>query len=132
MDDITANTLLTLSDTIKRTTAPETTNGSRWEVQLSAAPCREWLDLFKLAGDASLGVVRAPQRVVFDRASAVFKSDEEHVEQWIALIDQWIVVTDGRYRASLDEASRVLSVRLDTEAQQRERIQQLNERFKNL
>jgi hypothetical protein len=33
---------------------------------------------------------------------------------------------------SLDEASRQRSMRLDEEAKQRERIQQMNDRFKNL
>jgi hypothetical protein len=70
--------------------------------------------------------------VIFDRASVVFKSDEDHVEQWIEAIDKWIASAEARYVMSLDEASRKRSLRLDDEARQRERIQQLNERFKNL
>jgi hypothetical protein len=59
-------------------------------------------------------------------------SDEDHVEQWIGAIDKWIAWAEARYALSLDEASRQRSIRLDDEARQRERIQQLNERFKNL
>lgn len=132
MNNITAQAPLTRMDAIRRTTAPETTNGSRWEVQLSAAPPREWLELFNLAAGASTAAALAPQRVLFDRASAVFKSDEDHVEQWIESIDRWIAWTEGRYLVSLDEASRERSTRMDAEAKRRERIQQLNDRFKNL
>jgi hypothetical protein len=130
----TAHAALTRTDAIKRTTGPQTTNGSQWEVQLSAVPAPAWLEFFKRSGEgsASRAASPQPQRVVFDRASAVFKSDEDHVEQWIAAIDIWIARTEARYSMSLDEASRARSARLDAEARQRERIQQLNDRFKNL
>ena len=118
------------TETIKRISAPETANGSRWEVKLSAIPSREWLEFFKTADRASGGL--SPQIVVFDRASASFKSDEAHVEQWIQAIDKWIATADARYRASVDEARVQRSLRLDAEAEQRERIQQMNDRFKNL
>ncbi len=120
----------TQPEAIKRTTAPETSNGSRWQIQLSAVPTREWLAFFKISGRAS--GVASPQLVVFDRAEASFKSDEDHVEHWIASIDKWLAWTDARYRLSVDEASRERSVKLDAEAKERERIQQLNARFKNL
>ena len=130
----TGHTGLTRTDVIRRSTAPETTDGSRWEVQLSAAPPPEWLQFFKQSGGASVSSSTAPrpQRVIFDRASVVFKSDEDHVEQWIEAIDKWIASAEARYVMSLDEASRKRSLRLDDEARQRERIQQLNDRFKNL
>jgi hypothetical protein len=128
------HTGLTRMDVIRRTTAPVTTNGSRWEVQLSAPPPPEWLQFFKQAGAASVSAIAAlrPQRVTFDRTSVVFNSDENHVEQWIEAIDKWIAWAEVRYVSSLDEASRQRSIRLDDEARQRERIQQLNDRFKNL
>src|SRR5438132_1214584 len=125
---------LTRTDVIKRTTGPETTNGSRWEVQLSATPPPEWLEFFKQSGAASASSATSPrpQRVTFDRACVVFKCDEDHVEQWIEAIDKWIALAEARYVTSLDEASRQRSMRLDDQAKQRERIQQLNDRFKNL
>jgi hypothetical protein len=115
---------------IKRTSAPETMDGTRWHVQLSGTPTRAWLDFFKAAGKSD--GTTSPQLVVFDRASASFKSDEDHVEQWIEALDRWIASTDARYRLSVDEANRERTVKLDAEAKQRERIQQLNDRFKNL
>jgi hypothetical protein len=131
MTDTTAERAPAQTDTIKRTTAPATTDGSRWEVQLSGVPTREWLQFFKMIPGAS-GTALSPQRLVFDRASAVFKSDEDHVEQWIEAIDRWFASAQARYALSLDEASRERTVRLDAEAKQRDRIQQLNDRFKNL
>lgn len=128
--DATTRELIAHMDAIKRTSAPETTNGSRWQVQLSAIPSREWLEFFKMAGK-SVGVA-SPHLVVFDRASAAFKSDEDHVEHWITSLDAWIASTDARYRLSLDEARRERSIRLDNEAKQRERVQELNDRFKHL
>ncbi|HEV8617077.1 MAG TPA: hypothetical protein VGU22_16415 [Methylomirabilota bacterium] len=132
MSNLPVRTPLTRLDAIRRTTPPETANGSQWEVQLSAAPPREWLEFFKLSGDTSMAAALAPRRVVFDRASAVFKSDEDHVPQWIESIDKWIACTESRYLMSLDEASRERSMRMDAEAKQRERIQLMNDRFKTL
>lgn len=120
------------TDRIKRITPPETKDGTRWIVQLSAAPTAEWLKFFKMSGEASASAVMSPPRIVFDRASASFRSTEDHVEAWIVSLDRWIAWTESRYRMSLDEASRERTTRLDTEARQRERIQEMNERFKNL
>lgn len=131
-DSTTPQTAPARTDAIRRTTGPETKNGSRWEVQLSGVPSRQWLEFFKNAGGASVAAAASPQRVVFDRASAVFTSDEDHVEQWIASIDKWIAWAEARYAMSLDDASRERSDRLEAEARQRERIQQMNDRFKNL
>jgi hypothetical protein len=130
--DSTVYTGLTRPDVITRTTAPETTNGTRWEVQLTATPPPAWAEFFKQSAEASSATSPRPHRVTLDRTSIVFKSDEDHVEQWIHAIDTWIEWADARYVMSLDEASRERSRRLDDEAKQRERIQQMNERFKNL
>ena len=117
-------------EVIRRTSPPATTDGARWSVELSATPPRLWLDFFKAA--AKSDGTTSPMLVVFDRASASFKSDEDHVVQWIEALDRWIAATDARYRLSVDEAHRERSVKLDAEAKQRERVQQLNDRFKNL
>lgn len=120
---------------IKRTSAPATEDGTRWHVQLSGAPSTAWLEFFKQAGEASTSSSAAsprPQRVTFDQASIVFKSDEDHVEAWIEGIDRWIASADTRYVMSVEEESRQRSLRLDDEAKKRERILRLNDRFKNL
>ena len=68
----------------------------------------------------------------FDRASAVFKSDEDQVELWIASIDKWIASPNARYLTTLEQARRERFDRVDAEAKEKERIQQLNDRFKDL
>ena len=125
-----AQEAITRMDEIKRTSAPETRNGSQWEVQLSASPPSQWLEFFKLAGESS--AIAVPNRVVFDRATAFFKSDEQHVEHWIHSIDKWIASTNARYATSIEQASRERATRQDAETREKERIRQLNERFKNL
>ena len=116
-------------DDIKRTTPPQTGNGRDWQVQLNAIPTRQWLELFELSGKSSLPV---PQRVAFDRDTISFRSDEQRVEQWIRSIDEGIAATNTRHTARLDQASRARATREDAETSERERIRQLNDRFKNL
>ena len=116
-------------DDIRRITPPQTENGRQWQVQLNATPSREWLELFELAGKSSLPV---PQRVAFDRDTADFKSDEEHVEKWIRSIDEGIALTNARYAARLNQASLARATRETAETDARERVRQLNDRFKNL
>ncbi|MBI1736332.1 MAG: hypothetical protein HYR51_14260 [Candidatus Rokubacteria bacterium] len=116
-------------DDIKRITAPSTRNGREWQVQLSAAPLREWLEIFKRSGESS---VTNLQRVVFDRDTAFFTGGAEHVEDWIRAIDKGIAATNERYAASLDQASRARATRETAETVEKERIRELNERFKNL
>lgn len=117
-------------DAIKRTTGPQTTNGRRWEVQLSATPSVEWMELFKVAGESSARAV--PQRVEFDRTSAYFRSDEDQVEYWVASIDRWIAATNAKYLRILEQVRQQRVDRLDAETKERERIQRLNDRFKDL
>jgi hypothetical protein len=117
-------------DEIKRTAGPQTTNGRRWEVQLSDSPTAVWLVLFKASDEVSDKVV--PKRVEFDRATAFFKCEEDQVEQWIASLDRWIASTNARYRASLEELWRERFDRVDAETKEKERIERLNDRFKNL
>lgn len=121
---------ITQVDEIKRTTGPQTTNGRRWEVQLSGIPPGEWLQLFKVSGESSAKAL--PKRVEFDRASAVFTSDEAQVEHWIEAIDKWIASTNARYLMSLEQVRRERFDRLDAEAKEKDRIQRLNDRFKDL
>jgi hypothetical protein len=107
-------------DEIKRPSGPQTTKGKRWEVQLSAIPSREWREeLFKTIGEFSRTV--APRRLEFDQACVVIES-----------IDKWFASTNARHRVSLERAQRERSDRLDADAKERERIQQMNDRFRNL
>ena len=131
MTSATAREDISSMDEIKRTSGPQTTNGRRWEVQLSAIPSSRWLEIFKMSGESSQAKA-LPQRVEFDRGSAFFNSDEDQVEHWIASIDRWIASTNARYQAILEQARRERFDRLDAEMKEKERIQQLNDRFRNL
>ena len=121
---------ITHVDEIKRTTGPQTTNATRWEVQLNASPSREWIELFKVSGGCSK--IAPPSRVEFDRATAVFKSDEDHVAQWIGSIDRWIASTNARHRLRLEQVHRERADRVEAVVRETARIQQLNDRFKDL
>ena len=118
------------ADEIKRTSGPQTTDGKRWEVQLRATPSREWRDLFKTSGESSSTIV--PRRLEFDRAGVVFQSDEDHVKPWIESIDKWIASTNARHRIGVEQVRRERSDRLDADARERDRIRQLNDRFRDL
>jgi len=118
------------ADEIKRTSGPQTTNGKRWQVQISASPSREWRDHFKASGEVSTSV--ASRRLEFDEASVAFQSDEDHVKPWIEAIDKWLAATNVRHRISRERMRRERSDRLDADAKERERIQELNDRFRNL
>jgi hypothetical protein len=120
----------TEADEIKRTSGPQTTDGKRWEVQLNATPSREWRELFKTVGESSNTVV--PRRLEFDRACVVFQSDEDHVKPWIEAIDRWLASINAKHRVGVERERRERSDRLDADAKARERIQQLNDRFRNL
>jgi hypothetical protein len=117
-------------DEIKRTSGPQTTDGKRWEVQLSGTPSREWRDLFKISGESSS--IIAPRRLEFDHAGVAFQSDEDHVKPWIESIDKWIASTNARHRIGVEQVRRERADRLDADARERERIRQLNDRFRTL
>ena len=118
------------TDEIKRTSGPQTTDGKRWEVRLSATPSREWRELFRTIAESSRTV--AARRLEFDRATAVFGSDEDHVKLWIESIDRWFASTNEGRRVNVEREQRERSDRLDADAKARERIQELNDRFRNL
>ena len=54
------------------------------------------------------------------------------MEHWIASIDKWIASTNARHAMILDQGRRERFDRVDAETKEKERIQQLNDRFKDL
>ena len=96
-------------------------------MQLNGTPSPAWLAIFREFSARML-----PQRVEFDRAAAIFKSDESGVEQWVESIDKWIASTNARHMTTLEQVWRERSDRADAETREIERIQRLNDRFKNL
>lgn len=127
MSDAEARADATPADEIKRTSPPQTSNGRQWQVRLSGTPSPAWLAIFK---EFSARVL--PQRVEFDRAAALFKSDESGVEQWVESIDKWIAATNASHMTNLERMWRERSDRADAETRETDRIQRLNDRFKDL
>jgi len=127
MSDTESASAPTPADEIKRTSGPQTTNGRRWEVRLSALPSAAWLEIFK---EFSARVL--PQRVEFDRAAAIFKSEEDGVQHWVESIDKWIASTNARHVTNVERTWRERLDRVDAETREKDRIQRLNDRFKDL
>lgn len=121
---------VTAIDEVKRKSGPQTTNGRRWEVALSGTPPQEWLELFKTSGESTAKAV--PKRVDFDRDSLIFKCQADEVEHWIESIDKWIASTNARYRMSLEKVWSERFDRVEAETKEKERIDGLNARFKDL
>lgn len=72
-----------------------------------------------------------PQRVEFDRDGAIFRATRAGWEQWVDSIDKWIASTNARHVTNLEQVWRDRSDRADAETREMERIQRLNDRFKN-
>lgn len=117
-------------DEVKRTSGPQTTNGKRWEVQLNGTPSSQWLELFKVSGESTTRTL--PHRVEFDRTSAAFRCDEDQVEHWIASIDKWMASTNARYVIAIERVRRERFDRVAAATTEQERIQRMNDRFKDL
>lgn len=127
MSDTEGTSDVARTDEIKRTSGPQTTNGRRWEVRLSAPPSGAWLEIFR---EFSARVL--PQRVEFDRAAAIFKSEEDGVQHWVESIDKWIASTNARHVSNVERTWRERLDRVDAQTRENERIQRLNDRFKDL
>jgi hypothetical protein len=54
------------------------------------------------------------------------------VEHWIESIDKWMASTNARYRMGLEQVWRERFERVDAETKEKERIERLNHRFKDL
>jgi hypothetical protein len=70
--------------------------------------------------------------VEFDRAGAAFRCEADQVKHWIESIDKWIASTNARHALALERARRERFERGDAEATEKERIQRLNDQFRDL
>jgi hypothetical protein len=118
-----------VSDEIKRTGPPTTRNGVEWEIVLSGEPTPGWIQLFR-QHPAEVASVAVPQGVFFRGRIALFRASEDQVEHWVRSIDQWIVTANARSDELLDEKRRRRAQLESTH--DKERIGQLNDRFKDL
>lgn len=115
---------------IQRSGPPTTQNGSEWVVPVSGQPAAEWLEFFKAeAGDASRVVEWVPN----DRSIQLqFRSSPDDVPHNVQSIDRWIAQANEHYRSWLEEAHRKGDERRRGEQTEADRVQSLNERFRDL
>jgi hypothetical protein len=119
-----------VNDEIKRTGPPTTRNGVEWEIVLSGEPSPGWMHLFRHPDELTAAAV--PQAVFIRGRIALFRASEDQVEHWVRSIDHWIVTTNARYGELLDEKQRERARLESTQTPDKERIRQLNDRFKDL
>jgi hypothetical protein len=115
---------------ITRSGPPTTHDSVTWRVPLSEPPSREWQVAFQ-AADESTPVVTA-KGVQFESKALTFRSEDDHVPEWIEYIDKWIIRANAA-DAVLEEGRRGVATRAQQMSDaRRERARESNEKFKNL
>ena len=115
---------------IQRSGPPTTRNGREWAIPISLQPADEWLQFFKTeAGDVSVVVewVRNARSIQLQ-----FRSSPDDVPHNVQSIDRWIAQANEQYRTWLQEAHRKGDERRRGEQTEADRVQGLNERFRDL
>ena len=123
-----------MAELIKRVGPPKATDlkGEEftWNIQLSAAPSREWSRLFSEPAEST--VLCHPRRLGMMHQSLVFKSDEGHVATWIQYIDKWIGGANKGMEEQ-EEAERQRKAKALAEEEERQkRIREVNDKVRNL
>lgn len=119
-----------VNEGIKRTGPPTTRNGVEWEIVLSDAPPPGWMQLFRSPEDTTSAAV--PQSVFFRGRIALFRAGEDQVESWVRSIDQWIAAANRRHAEAVETLKRERAHHDATHTTDKERIRQLNDKFKDL
>ena len=115
---------------IQRSGPPTTRNGREWVIPISGQPAVEWLEFFRAgAGDASGVAEWVPNA---QSIQLRFRSSPDDVPQNVQSIDAWIAQANGQYRSWLEEAHRKGDERRRGEQTEADRVQGLNERFRDL
>ena len=92
----------------------------------------------RMAAGARTSLPAWPERVEVDPSGRWFAvlgiGDEarEITRGWVRSIDRGIAWTNARYAANLEQASRARATRETAETVEKERIRELNDRFKDL
>jgi predicted Zn-dependent peptidase len=116
--------------TITRSGPPTTHDSVMWRVPLSAPPSAAWQKSFQTSGDATSGT--SASRVQFEHAALTFRSDEDHVPEWIASIDRWIAHANTAQADLEAERQGVVTRAREQSDARRQRASDANEKFKNL
>ena len=115
---------------ITRSGPPTTHDSVTWRVPLSGPPSREWQLSFQSAGEST--ALAMPKSVQFEISALTFRSDDDHVPEWIEHIDKWITHANAE-QGALEDGRRGAATRAQQVSDaRRERARESNERFKNL
>jgi hypothetical protein len=115
---------------IKRAGPPTTHDSVMWRVPLSAPPSRVWEQAFRAADEST--TIATAKGVQFERTALTFRSDEEHVPEWIEYIDRWIAHAN-QAQADLDDGHRREAEHIQQQSDaRRQKASDANERFKHL
>jgi hypothetical protein len=115
---------------IQRSGPPTTRNGREWVIPISLQPADEWLQFFRAeAGEASGVAEWVPNA---RSIQLQFRSSPDDVPHNVQSIDRWIAQANERYRNWLQEAHRKGDERRRGEQTEADRVQGLNERFRDL
>jgi hypothetical protein len=116
---------------VRRSGPPTTLNGSEWSIPISAQPPDEWLGFLKEESGKDTSVVMK-WGVNVRLVQLEFTCTPDNVPRSVAVIDRWIIRANDQYRSWLDAAHRRSSERRRDAQTEADRVQDLNERFKNL
>ena len=113
---------------IKRTGPPTTADGDEWTVPLNAEPERSWVRRFNEPGDSA----PAPEGVRFHGRGAIFRSSPEQVPRRVQDLDGWIESANRRVAETRGEQARQSALKAEANEAERQRVRDLNQRFKDL
>jgi hypothetical protein len=124
---------------IKRTGPPKASteeqhgnigNMHLWAVTLSSLPSDRWLSAFKNPGSST--AVIHPGLLRFERGLLFFRSDEKDVPEWVNTLDQWIDNANKVTATHAEQEGRRLAEQSARHQAETQRIEKMNEKFKNL
>ena len=123
---------------IKRTGPPKASseaseahgNMYTWGISLNYLPSERWVSAFKNPG--SITSVIQPGLVRFERGLLLFRSEEKDVPEWVKTLDQWIDSANRVMAAHVEQETRRLAEQSARHQAEARRIEDMNEKFKNL
>jgi hypothetical protein len=111
---------------------PKAVRGDDYDltVPLSGTPSADWRRTFHEAENWKEPC--HPSRVTVKDKALMFTSEESHVRLWIQLIDEWIGVANAACVARPESAARRQSAQLEDKRDERRRLEEAAERYKDL
>jgi hypothetical protein len=125
-----------MAEEIKRNGSPKATDLKGEEftftVTLSEPPSKEWSRLFGDPDPAETTPLCSPKRVGMMHQAIVFKSEEANVAAWVQHLDRWIARANRALAEQEVAEKKRKAEELRLQEDKQKRIQEVNERFKDL